>query len=224
MGAGENEHLIEVTRKASDSSMAEVEEDGFAEGEGLAGDDFGGVIDGDEEGHASGLGVAEAEEETSVREGGEAFDVQGVARFWRERGGAAQVEGREARVGEEVADEAGGRRTDGLDGRDGGVGEDAGGEEAVAAGAEEALPVPAMGGDPEDRIAGAGGGLDVDLGVRGVDAEESGQVEGPGRHSPFIRVDAEDVVLVIGDDGVVGAEGEDSGGVAASAVEADEAG
>lgn len=89
------------------------------------------------------------------------------------------------------------------------------GKEAVAAGAQVAVFVAAVGADPVNPISRASGSFQVRLGVFGVHGQEGGEVIGRhGRRRCVQAVNAEDVGFVVSGDEFVVGEGHGGRGVA----------
>jgi len=235
-GAGDEEKAFMAGGifQAAQAAAVEVPEEGRSKlGGGLLFDDLLEVLEGDDQGlKAAGFGVgdegvAEADVEGGmVGGGGEGLDVETVflgGQFFElffgeveavKLGGAVETQRLEGGGLEHGLDEGGAGGAGGSDGPGAVIGLVVGGEETVAVGTGFAVQVAAVGGNPVNPGADAGGAFDIGFGEFFGGAEVRGQVKlGQGEGVVLERVEAEGIVFVVGDQEAVGIEGDGGGGV-----------
>jgi hypothetical protein len=218
---------------AAKAATAHIPEERSIETGGPAVEDLVGIGQGDDQGHGfAGLrvtraGIAETDVDGfAVGRGGQGLDVEAFVfggelflllfgELFVEAGGGLEAEGFCGRMGQELLDEGRAGPADRGEGGFAGLDGEIGREEAVAAGAHFAILVAAVGGDPVDAAANAGGAFDVGFGIGGVGLEVVGQVEGRNRQAGTGAViDPQDVVFVVGLDKEGLGQGNGGGGVA----------
>ena len=216
-GAGDDVVGVADAGEVADAEAAEVELDHVAElGARAALNKLIGIEERDEEAFAGGDGIAESDEEAAVWTRAEAFDVEAAFGFGREERAGSEAKFFEARVFEEVGEEAIVRAADGANVTAIGGG-DLRREETLAGGGGLGVFVSAMGTDPVDAIANEGGAFEVGFGsfflfAAGREkASEVGAFDGE-RFAAFVN--PEGVAFVIGGDEMIFVESDGGGGVA----------